>query len=167
MLTNGWAQRYPTKILLLGLFLITYGCSGDTTAKKETIVKTPGLSGPCTMEYCKGLLTAFGLGFTPHVQRKARTDLHLCAHAIDVALHLAIAPVATFHRIGRGGQQRIIEKRQGFFQRGGKELLQRVPEGWEPLDATPQRGQFVDSGLGPTAPIEQRVYLFHDRTQYA
>jgi hypothetical protein len=48
------------------------------------------------------LLTAFGLGFPPHVQRKACTDLHLRAHAIDVALHLAIAPVAALlSMIGR------------------------------------------------------------------
>jgi len=110
-------------------------------------------------------LTPFGLGFTPHVQRKAHTDLRLRAHAIDVALHLAIAPVATFHRIRRGGQQRIIQKREGFFSRGGKELLQRVPEEGEPLDATPQLGQLGEGCLGPTAPIEQRVHLFHDRTQ--
>ena len=111
------------------------------------------------------MLTAFGLGFTPHIQRQAGTDLRLRAHAVDLLLHLAIAPVAPLHRIRGRGQQRVIEKRQGFFQRGGKELLQRVTEGGEPLDATPQLGQFVEGGLGPTAPIEQRVHLLHDRTQ--
>ena len=79
-------------------------------------------------------MTPCGLGFTPHVQGQAPTDLRLRTYAIDVALHLAIAPVATFHRIRRGGQQRIIEKRQSFFQRGGKELLQCVTEGGEPLE---------------------------------
>jgi len=33
----------------------------------ETVVKTPGLSSPCMMQRCEGLLTAFGLGFTPHI----------------------------------------------------------------------------------------------------
>ena len=117
--------------------------------------------------YClEGLLTPFGLGFTPHVQRKAHTDLRLRAHAIDVALPLAIAPVATFHRMRRGGQPRIIQTREGFFSRGGKELLQRVTEEGEPLDAPPQLGQFVEGRLGPTAPIEQRVHLFYNRTQH-
>src|SRR5215510_15486211 len=91
--------------------------------KRESVVKTPGLSSPCTMQCCQGLLTAFGVGFTPHVQRQARTDLRLRAYPVDVLLHLAIAPVTTFHRIGRGGQQLVIEKRQGLFQGRGKELL--------------------------------------------
>ncbi len=111
-------------------------------------------------------MTPFGLGFTPHVQRKAYTDLRLRAHAIDVALPLAIAPVATFHRLRRGGQQRIIKKREGFFSRGGKELLQRVTEGGEPLDVPPQLGQFGEGGLGPPAPIEPRGHLFYNRTQH-
>ena len=100
------------------------------------------------------MLTAFGLGFTPHVQRQACADLPLRAYAIDVALHLAIAPVAAFHRIGRRGEQLIIEKRQRFVQRGGKELLQRLTEGGEPLDTPPQLGQFGEGRRGPTAPIE-------------
>ncbi len=107
----------------------------------------------------------FGLGFTPHVQRKAHTDLRLRAHAIDVALHHAIAPVAPFHRMRRGGQQRIIQKREGFFSRGGTELLQRVTEEGKPLDAPPPLGPLGEGCLGPTAPSEQRVPLFHDRTQ--
>ena len=73
--------------------------------------------------------------------------------------------MAAFHGIGRRGEQRLIEKRQRFFQRGGKELLQRVTEGGEPLDAPPQLGQFVEGRLGPTAPIEQGIHLFHDRPQ--
>ena len=116
--------------------------------------------------YClEGLLTPFGLGFTPHVQRKAHTDLRLRAHAIDVALPLALAPVATFHRMRRGGQPRIIQTREGFFSRGGTALLQRVTEEGEPLDAPPQRGPLGEGGLGPTAPIAHRVHLVHDRTQ--
>jgi len=37
------------------------------TIKIETVVKTPGLSSPCTMECGERLLTAFGLSFTPHI----------------------------------------------------------------------------------------------------
>ncbi len=110
-------------------------------------------------------MTPFSLGFTPHVQCKACTDLRLRAHAIDVALHLAIAPVPAFHGMRGGGQQRIIEKREGFFSRGGQELLQRVTEEGAPPDAAPQLGQLGKGCLGPTAPIAQRVHLFHDRTQ--
>jgi hypothetical protein len=111
------------------------------------------------------LLTAFGLGFTPHVESKTRSDLFVRTHPVDVLLPLAIAPVAAFHRIRRGGQQLIIKKREGFFSRRGKELLQRVTEGGEPLDAPSQLGQLLEGGLRPTAPIEQRGHLFHDRPQ--
>ena len=82
------------------------------------------------------MLTACGLGFTPHIQGQPCTDLHLRAYPVDLLLHLAIAPVAPLHRIRGRGQQLVVEKRQGFFQRGGKELFQRVTEGGEPLDVT-------------------------------
>lgn len=111
-------------------------------------------------------MTAFGVGFAPHVQCEAHLDLRLRAHAIDVARHLALAPIAACHRLGRGRQPRHIETRQGFCQRGGTELLQCLPKGGEPLDASRSCGQCVEGGLGPTAPIEQRVYLCHDRTQH-
>src|SRR4029453_3036433 len=131
----------------------------------ETVVKPPGLSSPCTMKGGEGLLTAFGVGLTPHIQRQARTDLPLRAYPVDLFLHLAIAPVAPLYRIRRRWQQLIIKKRQGFVQRGGKEFLQRITEGGEPLDTPPQLRQFVEGGLGPTAPIEERIHLLHDRPQ--
>jgi len=65
----------------------------------ETVVKTPGLSSPCTMECGEGLLPAFGLSFTPHIERKTRPDLRLRPHPVDTLLHLAIAPVAPLHCI--------------------------------------------------------------------
>src|SRR2546425_13341805 len=77
----------------------------------ETVVKTPGLSSPCIVERGEGLVTALGLGFTPHIQCQAGTDLPLCAYAVDVLLHLAIAPVAAFHGIRGRGQQLVVEKR--------------------------------------------------------
>ena len=107
------------------------------------------------------------LGFSPHVQRQACADLGLRAYPVDLFLHLAIAPVAPLHRIRRRGQQLVIKKRQGLFQRGRKELLERLTHLGEPQEPPPQFGQFVEGGLGPTAPIEQGVDLFHERTQRA
>src|SRR4029450_6038828 len=80
----------------------------------ETVAELPGLASPCTMQCCKGLLTAFGVGFTPHIQRKARTDLRLRPPPIDTLLPLAIAPVAPLPRMRGGGQQLVIETREGF-----------------------------------------------------
>src|SRR4029450_3826429 len=56
----------------------------------ETVAELPGLASPCTRQCCKGLLTAFGVGFTPHIQRKARTDLRWRPHPRDTLLPLAI-----------------------------------------------------------------------------
>src|SRR5712664_4442743 len=56
----------------------------DKTGQTETVVKTPGLSSPCKMKRCKGLLTAFGLGFAPHVQRQACADLCVCTYPVDL-----------------------------------------------------------------------------------
>ena len=101
----------------------------------------------------EGLLTAFGVGFTPHSQRKAGTDLRLRPHPVDTLLHLAVAPVAPLHRIRGGGQQFVVKKCQGLFQSRGKELFEGCAHLWEPQEPTPQCGQFGQSGLGPTAPI--------------
>ena len=83
-------------------------------------------------------MTTFALGFTPHVQRQARLDLFVRAHPVDVLLPLAIASVAPLHRMRGGGQQLVIEKREGFVQRGGKEFLQCLPHLGEPLEPPPK-----------------------------
>src|SRR5690348_16266268 len=98
--------------------------------KIETVVKPPGLSSPCTMKCGERLLTAFSLGFTPHIQRKTGTDLLARPHPIETLLHLAIAPIALLHRMRGGGQQLIVEKREGLVQRGGKEIVQCLPQLW-------------------------------------
>jgi hypothetical protein len=60
----------------------------------ETVAELPGLSSSCTMKECKGVLPAFGLRFTPHIQCQTRTDLLLRPHAVDTPVHLTIASVA-------------------------------------------------------------------------
>src|SRR4029453_15579951 len=132
----------------------TTATAAEMLDRKDTVVKPPGLPSPCTMKCGEGLLTAFSVGFTPHIQRKTRTDLRLRPHPVDTLLHLAIAPVAPLHGIRGGGQQLVIQKRQSLFQGGGKELLElRAPLG-APQEPTSQCGQFVQRCLGPTAPIE-------------
>src|SRR5215813_12598867 len=110
--------------MCIELYKLSVSISLNLSAFYDTVVQPPGLSSPCTMKCGEGLLTAFGLGFTRHIQRQACTDLRLRPHAVDTLLHLAIAPVAPLHRVRGGGQQLVIEKREGFVQRGGKEFLQ-------------------------------------------
>ena len=109
----------------------------------ETVAELPGLSSPCTMQCCKGLLTAFGLSFTPHIERQTRTDLRLRPHPVDLLLHLAIASVAPLHRIRGRRQQLVIEEREGFLQGRGKELLERLARLFKPQEPTPQFGQWL------------------------
>ena len=133
----------------------------------ETVVKTPGLSSSCMMEYCQGLLTACSLGFTPHVQCQACPDLCLRAYPIDLLLHLAIASVAPLHDIRGRREQLVIQKRQGLFSRGREELLERLTQLGKPQEPPPQVVQFVQGSLGPASPIKQGVDLFHQRAQRA
>jgi hypothetical protein len=111
------------------------------------------------------LLPAFSLRFTPHIQRHAGTNLRLCAHAVDLLLPLAIAPVAPFHGMRGGRPQLVVETCQGLFQRGCKALLACLPQRGEPQEPTPPSVSFVQSRLGPTAPIKQGVDLGHELTQ--
>src|SRR4030095_967306 len=67
-------------LTVYGFFLLSMGFL-------DTVVKPPGLPSPCTMKCGEGLLTAFSLGFTPHIQRKARPDLRLRPHSVDTLLH--------------------------------------------------------------------------------
>ena len=127
---------------------------GENHTFRDTVVKPPGLPSPCPMEYGESLMTAFGIGFMPHIQRQTRTDLRLRPHPVDPLLHLAIAPIAPLHRVRGGGQQLVVKKREGFVQRGGKEFLQCLTHPGEPQKPTPQCGQLVQRGLGPTAPIK-------------
>jgi hypothetical protein len=120
----------------------------------ETVAELPGLSSSRKMKCGKGVLPAFGVGFTPPSERKTRTDLRVRPHPVDTLLPLAIAPVAPLHRIRGGGQQLVVKKREGLFQRGGTEVLECLTQRSEPLEPAPQCGQFGQSGLGPTAPIE-------------
>src|SRR5262249_22645675 len=100
-------------------------------AKTETVAELPGLSSPCTMKCCQGLLPAFGVGFTPHIQRQTRAALRLRPHPVDTLLPLEIAPVAPLHRMRGGGQQLVVKKRQGLFQGRGK-----VSVAWYPRTAS-------------------------------
>jgi hypothetical protein len=117
------------------------------------------------MECGEGLLPSFSLSFTPHLQRHAGPNLRLWAHAVDLLLPLAIAPVAPCHGMRGGRQQLVVETCQGLFQRGCKELLACLPQRGAPQEPTPQSVSFVQSRLGPTAPIKQGVDLGHELPQ--
>jgi len=116
------------------------------------------------MQGLKGLLTPFALGFSPHVERNSGFDLILRAHPVNTLLHLPITPIATCHRIGGRGEQFGIEKREGFYQGWRLELLQRLAQLLESVEATPQLGEFVERCLRPAPSIEQCLDLLYELT---
>src|SRR5262245_1513746 len=63
-------------------YMQKYSTSCKCIEQKETVAELPGLASPGTMECDKGLLPAFGVGFTPHIQRQARRPA--CGAADDV-----------------------------------------------------------------------------------
>src|SRR4029453_14065256 len=79
------------------------------------------------MECGEGLLTAFGLGFTPHIQGQAGTDLHLCPHPIDTLLHLAIASVARSTAFEVAGSSLSSRNVRAFSKVGEKSFLRVLP----------------------------------------
>ena len=71
---SGRLRWDTTKAAIPGWLLFLDGRPGDAPTmlsvyetNTETVVKTPGLSSPCTMECGESLLLAFGVGFTPHI----------------------------------------------------------------------------------------------------
>ena len=53
---------------------------------------------------------------------------------VHTLLHLAMATIASLHRIGSRRQQLVIEKRQGFFQIRREDLVEGVANPLKPLD---------------------------------
>jgi hypothetical protein len=145
-----------------------------TTLSTETVAERPGLSSSCTMQCCKGLSPAFGLGLTPHIQGQTRPDLLLRPPPVDTLWHLAIAPVTPLHRMRGGGQPLVSEQREGFIQGGGKEFLQCRPPlgGTAGADAAvcpvePERSGFdsaepITPTSGPGLPVARVTGAIHD-----
>ena len=113
----------------------------------------------------KGLVPSCALGFAPHIERNAGRDLLLGAHTIDTLLHLAIAPIAPFHRIRGRGEQFVIEKRQGFFQIGREHLFEGLANPLEARHPLPQLLELGNRCLRPATPVKQGVQVIHDLPQ--
>src|ERR1041384_52604 len=119
------------------------------------------------MECSSSLLAMLLAGVAEHVQGDAGDDVLLGANAVDGFLHFAMATVAALDSIRCRRQQSIIEEGQGFFQVGGKELVQDAPDFLEAADTLTELGQFGQGGVGAAAAVKQAVDLIHDRAQGA
>ena len=70
----------------------------------------------------------------------------LVPNAVHTLLPLPMATIASLHRIGGGGQQLVIKKRQGFFPMRRENLFYGVanpPKPFHPVAQLPQLAQAV------------------------
>ncbi len=111
--------------------------------------------------------SVLSLQVTLHIEGDSSSDVGLGAYAIDRLLHLAMATVSSFHGVGGGWQQGIIQEGQRLFQIGGEEFLQRLADLSEAADAPPKLGQLGERRLGAAPPVEETVDLIHDVAQVA
>jgi len=113
------------------------------------------------MERANRLQSALGLRVAEHVHGDAPADVLGGADAIDRLLHLAVSAVASFDRVGGRRQQGIVQERQGLFQRGREELLERLADRLEAADFLAEFGQLGQGRVGPATAVEQAVCLVH------
>jgi len=123
------------------------------------------LSGPRKMKRVSCLDSAFGLSVAEHVGGDPLADVRGGSDAVDHLLHLAVAPVAALDRVGGGRQQRIIQERQGFFEVGRKQFVQRLAETLEAGHAPSEPGQFGQGGVGPAAAVKEAIRLVYNLAQ--
>jgi hypothetical protein len=113
------------------------------------------------------LLSAFGSRFSEHVPSNATLYTALAADPVHTLVHLPVAAIATFHRIGGRGQQRVVEKWQGFFQRRGDDRFSGRANPCEPVDPLPPLLQLAQGRLRTATPVKQRLDMLHDLAQFA
>jgi len=78
-----------------------------------------------------------------------------------------MATIATLHRIGGRGQQRVIQQCQGCFKGRGEDLFSRITAPLETHDPLTQLLQLSSGRLRAATPVKQRVDVLHDLTQFA
>ena len=115
----------------------------------------------------RGVETPGGLLVPLHVQGDPLGEVGLGSHPVDRLLHLAMTTVASFHRVGGRGQQRIIEKGQGLLEVGREQVPERLAQGAKAPYVPTQFGQFLQGRFRPTAAVEEPIDLLDDRAQSA
>ena len=114
------------------------------------------------MERSSGLPSALGLRVAEHVYGDSLADVQAGADPVDRLLHLAMSPVGAFYSVGCGGEKFFIEEREGFVQRGGKQLLEGLAHRFETPDAETQSREFLECGIGSTTAVKKAVDFVHD-----
>ena len=114
-----------------------------------------------------GVVSAFGTGFSEHVQSNTTFYTDLAAHPEHTLVHLAMATIPSLHRIGGRGQHRVVKKHQGFFKSRREDLLEGLAHPREPAHPLPQLLALAQCRLRPAAPVKHGIHVLHDLAQRA
>jgi hypothetical protein len=117
------------------------------------------------VERFRRVTSALSIRLSVHVNGDPLTYVVNGAHTIDALLHLPVSTVASFHRVGRRRQQRIIEEGQRLLDVGREELLDCCSDGSEgPFDSATQSGEFLQRCLRTAAAVEKAIDFVHNGT---
>jgi len=131
----------------------------------ETVAERPGLSSPCPLQGCQGVVTACSVGFTPPIQRPTGPARRWRPPPLAPLLHLARAPVAPLHRVRCRRHSRIVKPRERVLPRRGQALLACGAQRLAPRPAPPLGGALGERGRAPTASSQHRRARCQDPTQ--
>ena len=115
----------------------------------------------------RGVVSAFGTGFSEHIQGNTPLSTDLAAHPVHALLPRPMTTIATLHGVGGGGPQRVIKPCQGVFTMRRADLCYGVAHPRAPLDPLPQLLQRAQCGRRVATPVKPRVAGLHDLAQCA
>ena len=114
------------------------------------------------MQRLSGVASAFGTGFSDHVQGDTTFSTDLATDPVDTLLHLTMTPIAPLHRIGGRRQQRIVKKRQGFFKMRREDFLSGLANPREPPHPLTHLLALAQGRMCPATSVKQRGDMVHD-----
>ena len=100
------------------------------------------------------LVSGSGRVVTEHVQSESLLDTLMRSYSIHALLHFIVPTIGAFDCVGRGRQQRIIQKGQGLLQVGREYLLEGLANLLETADVPAELGQFGQGRVGAAAPVK-------------
>src|SRR5262249_36339431 len=111
--------------------------------KMETVARKSGKSGlgSLSVKAVDRGRAAVRLLIPLEVQRQPADQRRLGPYPIHRLLYLPVPPVAALDRVGRGGEQPVVEEGQGLFQVRRMQLVQTPPQAAVTPHTLPQAGQ--------------------------
>jgi hypothetical protein len=108
-----------------------------------------------------GVVAAFGMGCSAHGQGHASLSTDGAPDPGDTLVPLAMTPIAPLDRLGGRRPHRVVQKRQGLFQRRREDLLERLAPPRAPAHLLPQLLARAQGRLCPATSVKQRREMIY------